>query len=52
MAAIEKELVEVNEWGHEEEYVVNDMRKIDHWLLFGIGILPLLVSSIWYYMVY
>ncbi|MBD8005383.1 hypothetical protein [Bacillus norwichensis] len=52
MAAIKKELLEANEWVNDEDDVVNDIRKVDHWLLFGIGILPLLVFSIWYYIVY
>ena len=45
MAAIKKELLEANEWVNDEDDVVNDIRKIDHWLLFGIGIL-----HFWYFL--
>lgn len=48
MSSEEKEFLEITEEKIESEYVVNDITKVDHWLMFGIGIFPFLIATIWY----
>lgn len=48
MSSEEKEFLEITEEKIESEYVVSDITKVDHWLMFGIGIFPFLIATIWY----
>lgn len=50
MNSIEKELAEWTEI--KEEHLVSDVTKIDHWLIIIVGIVPFIISSIWYYLNY
>lgn len=50
MDLIKKELSEWADLKMEEEHLVSDVTRTDHWLLFFIGILPFLIATIWYYL--
>lgn len=36
----------------EDEYIVNDVTKFHHLLMVSIGILPIVIASIWYSITY
>lgn len=48
MPAEEKEFLLNPDENSENSGIVNNITKIDHWLLFGIGILSFAIVSIWY----
>ena len=52
MNAAEKPLFEVSDEEFENDYIVNDLTKFHHLLTVGIGILPLVIASIWYSIAY
>lgn len=45
MSTVEKETYERLD---ETNDIVKDITKLDHLLLIGVGIVPILVASIWY----
>jgi len=32
----------------DNEFIVSDLTKVDHFFIVGIGILPFVIASIWY----
>jgi len=48
MDSEEKKFFEVTEEQFENEYMVKDITKVDHWLLLCIGLLPFVIATIWY----
>lgn len=48
----EKEFFEITNEQFEDEFVVKDISKLDHWLLVGIGVLPFVIASIWHYVTF
>lgn len=47
MALEEKDFYEITSEQFENEDIVNDITKPDHWLLVCIGILPFVIATIW-----
>lgn len=52
MTSHEKDFFEASEEKLENEYMVTGMNKTDYFLLVGIGILPFVIASIWYNIVF
>ncbi len=49
MITEEKEFLEVTDEKFEDEYIVSDITKVDHYLLVLIGVVPFLIATIWYF---
>ena len=48
----EEEFFKKSDDEFKNEYMVNDLKKIDHWLLLSFGILPFIIASIWHYITF